>query len=85
MRLLRYAGGADNVVFKVVDPRKSNLDYVPGLGPADYAVLEADRPVAKLAQIPAEGINPTGFLGTLTSVVNSDPSAFHPSAFILHP
>jgi len=60
----------DQERFRLVDPRTGVLDRTFGPGIDDWAILERDRPVAKLVRLPKEQEEPKGLLGHLSKLLS---------------
>lgn len=66
----------DRELGRLMDPRASVVDRLLGLGPDEWAVLDGDRMLGKLAYLRRLKEAPTGFLGTLKSIMAGSDQGF---------
>ena len=62
---LTLEDGEGRETFRLVDPRTNIPDRIFGVGPGEWALLNGDRPVAKLVRLPRRTETGKGLLGKL--------------------
>ena len=55
----------EKVKYRLVDPRKNIPDRIMSINTGDWAIMDGDRPAAKLTWLPRQEIAATGFMGKL--------------------
>lgn len=58
--VLTLLDSRDTEVYRIVDPRKSIVDRILGVGPDDWAVMEGDKLAAKVTCLTEEKAPPSG-------------------------